>query len=458
MSSASPAPMAAFPIRVSCRCRSSASARPSTRPSPSSYRARSRSKCAAQLDAISPSAALGAPHRLSSPGAFGPWPPFLSVAWKSCTSVRRRLCRSCDLAGRSPVACSLRWRATTGGSGSSSRRSTRAGFLEPARRRPRLSRARPREGARGGQAGGLARRRHALRLRGLALAGAAGAEDRRGRARGGRRSSRCTVELEHWLADEERWDDEPKHETWEEEVLERGLRALGGPGRVRVPRGRRERSRTRSSRRGSRSRGAGATSSSARRREEEAQALADAAARRRSRRAARSSTRRCPTTRSRSSAASAAEPPRPATRATRRSIGYASECAACRVSRAHLLEVAAPARAARMQKIIDQPTKAPPGADGLEAMALRATAWAGEPFLHEDEDPAVVLAPGTARRRALDEATAEIEAGRARADVRTGRSASRSCSGSSACSARSRLTSRPAPSSAATRSTRSPGC
>src|SRR5690242_678222 len=76
-------------------------------------------------------------------------------------------------------------------------------------------------------------------------------------------------------------------------------------------------------------------------------------------------------------------------------------------------KVAAPARAARMQKIIDQPTKAPPGADGLEAMALQATAWAGEPFLHEDEDPAVVLAPGTSRRCALDEALAEIEAGRA---------------------------------------------
>src|SRR5438067_2893881 len=72
-------------------------------------------------------------------------------------------------------------------------------------------------------------------------------------------------------------------------------------------------------------------------------------------------------------------------------------------------KVAAPARAARMQKIIDQPTKAPPGADGLEAMALRATAWAGEPFLHEEEDPAVVLAPGTARRQALDEALAEME-------------------------------------------------
>jgi len=65
-----------------------------------------------------------------------------------------------------------------------------------------------------------------------------------------------------------------------------------------------------------------------------------------------------------------------------------------------------------MQKIIDQRTKAPPGADGLEAMALRAAAWAGEPFLHENEDPDVVLAPGTARRRALDEALIEIESGR----------------------------------------------
>src|SRR5882672_5241958 len=92
-------------------------------------------------------------------------------------------------------------------------------------------------------------------------------------------------------------------------------------------------------------------------------------------------------------------------------MSYASE-AACRVSRAHLLEVAAPERAARMQKTIDQPTKAPPGVDGLEAMAVRASAWAGEPFLHEGEDSAVVLAPGKARRQALDEAMAEIEKGR----------------------------------------------
>ena len=42
----------------------------------------------------------------------------------------------------------------------------------------------------------------------------------------------------------------------------------------------------------------------------------------------------------------------------------------------------------------------------------RADAWAGEPFLHPDEDPEVVLAPGTARRRALDDALKEIEEGR----------------------------------------------
>jgi ribonuclease E len=42
----------------------------------------------------------------------------------------------------------------------------------------------------------------------------------------------------------------------------------------------------------------------------------------------------------------------------------------------------------------------------------RAHDWAGEPFLHRDEDPDVVLAPGTARRRALDEALREIQEGR----------------------------------------------
>jgi superfamily II DNA or RNA helicase len=48
----------------------------------------------------------------------------------------------------------------------------------------------------------------------------------------------------------------------------------------------------------------------------------------------------------------------------------------------------------------------------MRADALRAEAWAGEPFLRSDEDPEAVLAPGTARRRALDDALSEIEAGR----------------------------------------------
>jgi ribonuclease E len=65
-----------------------------------------------------------------------------------------------------------------------------------------------------------------------------------------------------------------------------------------------------------------------------------------------------------------------------------------------------------MQEIKEQPTTASEATDGLAAAALRAEAWAGEPFLREGEDPAEVLAPDTSRRRALDDALAEIEAGR----------------------------------------------
>ena len=65
-----------------------------------------------------------------------------------------------------------------------------------------------------------------------------------------------------------------------------------------------------------------------------------------------------------------------------------------------------------MQEIKEQPTKGSEATDGLEAAALRVEAWAGEPFLREGEDPAVSLAPGTSRRRALDDALDEIEAGR----------------------------------------------
>src|SRR3954464_6939936 len=47
----------------------------------------------------------------------------------------------------------------------------------------------------------------------------------------------------------------------------------------------------------------------------------------------------------------------------------------------------------------------------LEAAAHRASTWCGEPPLHEGEDAAIALAPGTARRAALDAALAEMEKG-----------------------------------------------
>ena len=51
-------------------------------------------------------------------------------------------------------------------------------------------------------------------------------------------------------------------------------------------------------------------------------------------------------------------------------------------------------------------------AEKLLGAALRAERWFGEPFLHPGEDAAVALAPGTARRAALDDAIVELEAGR----------------------------------------------
>jgi ribonuclease E len=65
-----------------------------------------------------------------------------------------------------------------------------------------------------------------------------------------------------------------------------------------------------------------------------------------------------------------------------------------------------------MQEAIQQPTILSEATDPLAAAAYRAEAWAGEPFLREGEDPEQVLAPGTARRLALDDALADIEAGR----------------------------------------------
>src|SRR5205085_12613895 len=64
-----------------------------------------------------------------------------------------------------------------------------------------------------------------------------------------------------------------------------------------------------------------------------------------------------------------------------------------------------------MQETTQIPTAESEATDGLTAAALRAEAWAGEPFLREGEDAAQVFAPGTSRRRALDDAVAEIEAG-----------------------------------------------
>src|ERR1051326_8130651 len=74
--------------------------------------------------------------------------------------------------------------------------------------------------------------------------------------------------------------------------------------------------------------------------------------------------------------------------------------------------MAAPQRAAHMQEAIQQPTSSTlEAADPIAAAAARAEPWAGEPFLRKGEDPAQALAEGTARRRALDDAIAEMDAG-----------------------------------------------
>src|SRR6186713_200359 len=57
------------------------------------------------------------------------------------------------------------------------------------------------------------------------------------------------------------------------------------------------------------------------------------------------------------------------------------------------------------------PTLTSDTSENLTAAARRAEAWFGEPFLQADEDPVQALAPGTARRAALDDALAEIDAG-----------------------------------------------
>jgi ribonuclease E len=64
-----------------------------------------------------------------------------------------------------------------------------------------------------------------------------------------------------------------------------------------------------------------------------------------------------------------------------------------------------------MQEAIQQPTSTESAADPVAAAAFRAEPWAGEPFLRGGEDPAQVLAEGTARRRALDDAITEMDSG-----------------------------------------------
>src|SRR5436190_1538460 len=61
-----------------------------------------------------------------------------------------------------------------------------------------------------------------------------------------------------------------------------------------------------------------------------------------------------------------------------------------------------------IQSLIVDPSVPADVAEHIE----RAESWAGEPFLHPGEDAERVLAEGTARRRALDDAIAEMDAGR----------------------------------------------
>ncbi len=65
-----------------------------------------------------------------------------------------------------------------------------------------------------------------------------------------------------------------------------------------------------------------------------------------------------------------------------------------------------------MQEATSHSTVASHQLDELVEGARAAAEWAGEPFLRPDEDAASALAPGQARRRALDAALAEMAAGR----------------------------------------------
>ncbi len=64
-----------------------------------------------------------------------------------------------------------------------------------------------------------------------------------------------------------------------------------------------------------------------------------------------------------------------------------------------------------MATTTDQFTDSPLAGAQLAEAAREAQTWAGEAFLHDGESAPEVLAPGTARRRALDDAIAEIARG-----------------------------------------------
>jgi superfamily II DNA or RNA helicase len=64
-----------------------------------------------------------------------------------------------------------------------------------------------------------------------------------------------------------------------------------------------------------------------------------------------------------------------------------------------------------MHETITHPPNLLETPDGIRAAALRAEAWAGEPFLEPDDDPVEVVRPGAALSRALEDAIAELDAG-----------------------------------------------
>ena len=75
------------------------------------------------------------------------------------------------------------------------------------------------------------------------------------------------------------------------------------------------------------------------------------------------------------------------------------------------MEAAAHSGAATVATTTDHLIDSQLAGEELAAAARKAQDWAGEAFLHTDEDAEEVLAPGTARRSALDEALAEIGEG-----------------------------------------------